>query len=435
LHGPRGALLASAPPSQLVPSEVQELLLIAGALCLSAFFGTLRWALQHALEARVLAHAPTERARARLAPLLDRLDSLGTSAALFKITFDVTFVALLLDTTSHGEALRGTDLLWALGIAAPVLLLVTESLPAAIARARGDALLVRVLPTYHYVQLPIAFLVGLVHAVRGALLRAVGLEDAPDSTRRFVEGLREVIADAGPARNLDEAERELIENVMDFHDVDAAEVMTPRTEIVALDLEGGLEAAPAAFAESGFSRLPVYDGSIDTIIGTISALQITEILAQDEPDQERSLRELLKPPYLVPETKLVSELLKELRAERQKMAIVLDEYGGTAGLVTMTDVVAEIVGEIVDEDPAEAIRALESGVYEVPASLHVSEVNEALGLDLPEEADFETLGGFVLAQLGRLPKIGESFTRENVEYAVAEASDRRVLKVTVSRSA
>ena len=143
------------------------------------------------------------------------------------------------------------------------------------------------------------------------------------------------------------------------------------------------------------------------------------------------LADLIRPPLLVPETKLVSTLLEEFRDGRHKMAIVLDEYGGTAGVVTLMDVIEEIVGEIQneDEDSEPAIRELADGKFEIQAALHVSEVNEALGLTLAEESDFETLAGFVLAQLGHFPREGEEFDHENVRYRVAEATDRRVLRV------
>jgi len=134
----------------------------------------------------------------------------------------------------------------------------------------------------------------------------------------------------------------------------------------------------------------------------------------------------------------MTELLAEFRAKKQKMAIVVDEYGGTAGIVTLANVIAELVGEVPDEDEDDGvspIRKREDGSYEVEATLHVSEVNEELGLDLPEEADFETLGGFVLAELGRFPQPGDGFVHDAVAFEVLEASDRRVLKVLVRRAA
>ncbi len=367
--------------------------------------------------------------------LLDRAERLAVSASIYKITCDLVFVALLVGALTADGGFDGPSVALAVAIAVPTLLLLTEALPSSIAVARGDGLLLRTLPTFHVLQLPVAWIVITLETLRAALLRAMHIQDDSRSTRRLVEGLREVAAGSSRAE-LEESERELIENVLDFKGVDAAEVMTPRTEVDAVDRETPLADVARLFAEVGHSRIPVYDDSIDNIIGTVSALAVTRELV-DGQGRTADLGSLVRPPLLVPETMLVSELLKSFRAEKQKMAIVVDEYGGTAGLVTLTDVLEELVGEIRDEfqEPEEGVRELNPGLFEVQAGLHVSEVNEALGLDIPEEEDYETLGGYVLAELGRLPAAGESFQKDLVTFSVAEASDRRVLKVRVQRSA
>ena len=162
-------------------------------------------------------------------------------------------------------------------------------------------------------------------------------------------------------------------------------------------------------------------------------MRFTEI----EPPEKFDIRSAMRPAFFVPATKPLRDLLHDFRVQKVHIAIVLDEYGGTAGLVTLGDVVAEIVGDVPDEHevPGEAMRQVDEGVFEVPAALHVSDVNEALGLDIPEEEDYETLGGFVLAELGHFPRQGERFKRGEIEYAIVEASDRRVLRVAVCRSA
>lgn len=423
------------PPPTLVRSDLEGILWISLVLLLSVFFGTLRAALQRSHPARVLGTLPPHR-RARYEPLLERADRLAASAAILKITSDLVFVTLLVAFTAQDAPLQWTHLLLALGIAAPSLMLLTEALPLAVARARGDRLLLAVLPTFHVLQLPVALLVIGVESARRAILRVMGLRDDSSSARKIVEGLRDVIEDASISGDLHETEREIIENVMEFRDVDVAAVMTPRTEIHAVDVENGLAAAIEAFGNFGHSRIPVYEESIDTIIGTINALEVTKAAAQGALDRTQ-LRDALRPAYFVPETKHVSELLVEFRTQKQKIAIVLDEYGGTAGLVTLGDLIAEIVGDIQDEyqQPEVPMRELEDGVVEVQGALHVTEVNEALDLDIPESEDFETLAGFVLAELGHFPREGESFVRGDVQFSVAEASDRRVLRVLVKRSA
>jgi magnesium and cobalt exporter, CNNM family len=404
-------------------------------LALAGILSTLRAALGRSLPARVLEPVSSEHRRTRLAHLLERADTLSVSAGLYTVICDLLFLSLLVNALGSGGELGLPQVTLAIAIAAPALLLFTETLPAAIARAWGDQLLVRALPTFYLAQLPVAWIVVVLEALRGALLRALGIHDDASASRKLVEGLREV-AEGADSVELEPSERELIENVLDFKGVDAAEVMTPRTEVHAAPIDASMDDAAQVFAEAGHSRIPVYEDSVDNIVGTVSSLEVTKALAEGRLESV-ALRDLVRPPLLVPETKLVSELLKEFRAEKQKMAIVVDEYGGTAGLVTLTDVLEELVGEIPDEyeEAEEGVRELGDGLFEVQAGLHVSEVNEVLGLDIPEEEDFETLGGFVLAELGRLPREGESFAHQEVTFSVAEASDRRVLKVRVQRSA
>lgn len=427
------AVLAALLPLSTPQSPLERVLWILLALILSGLLGTLRAALARSLPSRVLSGARSEGHRARLEPLLERADRLALSAGIYKITCDLVFVALLVGWLTADGDFDVTHVTLAVLTAAPALLLLTEALPGSIARAWGDDLLLRALPLFQLVQLPVAWIVVALEALRGAALRALHIEEESRSSRKLVEGLREV-AEGAPSTELAASEKELIENVLEFRGVDAAEVMTPRTEIDGISDERSVSDVARLFAEVGHSRIPVYEDSIDNIIGTISALAATKALVTDEPAQ---LRDLVRPPLLVPETMLVPELLEQFRSEKQKIAIVVDEYGGTAGIVTLTDVLEELVGEIHDEykEDEEPVRELEPGLYEVQAGLHVSEVNEALGLEIPEEEDYETLGGFVLAELGRLPSEGESFHHDNVTYSISEASDRRVLKVRVQRSA
>ena len=188
---------------------------------------------------------------------------------------------------------------------------------------------------------------------------------------------------------------------------------------------------------TGHSRIPVYDRSLDRIVGVAYAHEILQAVASGDLGR-RELSALLRPVLFVPETKPASELLAEFRRKRQKIAIVLDEYGGTSGLVTMGDIVTELVGDMPGElgqtEPAPITRQGD-GRFEILGTTRVSEVNRDLGLELSEEEDFETLAGFVLAELGRFPKKGESFERDGATFTVSEASDRRVLRVEVRLTA
>jgi CBS domain containing-hemolysin-like protein len=252
-----------------------------------------------------------------------------------------------------------------------------------------------------------------------------------------VAGLREVIEDSEISGRLDETEKEIIGNVMEFRDVDVAAVMTPRIKLVAADVDDGLLAAAQKLADSGHSRVPVYEGTLDTIIGTVSARDIVQVLATGKLHETPSAKH---------------RALGLLRARDQAHPRADERAAARAhGARDRARRVRRHRGPGHDRrhrrrdrgrDPRRVRRGRTArcapppgGAAEVDATLHVSEVNELLELDLPEESDFETLGGFVLAQLGRFPQRGESFQHAEAEYTVTDASDRRVLKVRVRKLA
>lgn len=415
--------------------EAQTLAIAAGVLFLSGLFATLRQAMARAITKRVLARVPEGDSRSRLELNLSRIDNLATSAGVLAMGSGLVFTALILKWFARGQELGGPSLLAGVAVSVPILWITDDVLARAVAQRHGDRLLVTLLPAFSAFQAPLAALAWTFDHARRGVMRLFGLRDDMDTKREIVAGLREVIEDSEISGNLDDTERELIGNVMEFRDVDVAAVMTPRTEAEACDISDGLLGAAQICSRSGHSRIPIYEGTLDTIVGTVSARDLVQVVAADKLETAL-LSEILHPAYFVPETKHISELLAELRREKIKMAIVLDEYGGTAGLVTVGDIISEIVGEIPDEydtDEPSPIRHFQDGTAEVEASLHVTEVNEALNLDIPEEADYETLGGFVLSELGHFPANGEAFTRGDTEYAIIEANDRRVLKVRVKR--
>ena len=407
------------------------------ALGLAATSAVGRRSLAQSDPARVLEAEPSAERRARLEPLLVKADRLVTSASIVEQASSLTFAICTLLVLGGEAPGRLSVVLETIALCVPALWFATDALARAVALRGGDTILRRTLPVFHALQLPVEALTAAFEVVRRGVLRLFGQRDDPESTRRIVAGLRDVIDEAEISGHLDETEKEIIGNVMEFRDVDVAAVMTPRTKLAAADVEGGVLAAARLLAETGHSRIPVYETSLDTIIGVVSARDLVAAFANGRA-QEADLRELLHPAYFTPETKRVRELLSELRRARVEIAIVLDEYGGTAGLVTVGDIIGEIVGEIpdeYDEDAPAPIRHLAGGAAEVDATLHVSEVNEALELELPEHRDFETLAGFVLAHFGRFPKRGEKFESEGAEFAVVDATDRRVLKVRVRKLA
>ncbi|NLE38971.1 MAG: HlyC/CorC family transporter, partial [Pirellulaceae bacterium] len=210
------------------------------------------------------------------------------------------------------------------------------------------------------------------------------------------------------------------------------EIMTPRTDMVSISVRASWNETLDFVIEQGHTRIPAFDKNRDDIVGVLYAKDLLPELAKGVDRETPSWTALLREPYFVPETKPIDVLLQEFQRHRQHMAVVLDEYGGVSGLVTMEDVLEEIVGEITDEydpDLIEGIRPVGENAFELLGNVHVDEVNERLGLDLPEEGEFDTIGGFVFSELGHVPIVGEEVTWSRARITVLEATRRRILRL------
>ena len=236
---------------------------------------------------------------------------------------------------------------------------------------------------------------------------------------------------------LEEDAREMIEGVIELGDADVSEIMTPRTDMHMVQVDTPWDEIVAEAIESGHTRVPVYDQNRDDIIGILYSKDLLPELATGAPDSRTPIRDLMRRPVFVPETKPVDDLLTMFQQLRTHIAVVLDEYGGVSGLVTIEDALEEIVGEIVDEYDAEVdeeIRRVDDDTCEALGRTHVDQINEAMNLDLPDDGDFDTIGGFVFTELGRVPLPGESLTwQDRVRIQVLEATRRRIDRVRVQR--
>lgn len=231
----------------------------------------------------------------------------------------------------------------------------------------------------------------------------------------------------------DQATSELIHAVFEFRDKVARDVMVPRTEVVALDVETPVKELLRRLAEEGHSRLPVYREGLDQIVGTLHARDLVPLMEHPE---LIVLRDLVRPPHFVPWSKPVDQLLREMQKRHIHMAVVVDEYGGVMGICTLEDVLEEIVGEIGDEFEVEQGKGVEAhadGTFTVRADVPVAEFNRLAGGSLPEDAQYETVGGFLNALAGAIPAAGDRFFHRNWLFTVAEATPRRVLKVRAAR--
>ncbi len=251
------------------------------------------------------------------------------------------------------------------------------------------------------------------------------------------EEIRTIVSEGHREGLLEEDAREMIEGVIELGDVAVSHIMTPRTEMHMLAVDTALDEILDDIIEWGHSRVPVYDKSREDIAGILHIKDLLPELAKDPDQRRQSIRSLLRPTLFVPETKPVDELLALFQQSRTHIAVVLDEYAGVSGLVTIEDALEEIVGEIVDEydkETEEDIHKIDDDTCETLGRAHVDEINERMGFDLPESEDFDTIGGFVFAEFGRVPAVGESLTwQDAIRVTVLEATRRRVNRVRLER--
>jgi len=254
-----------------------------------------------------------------------------------------------------------------------------------------------------------------------------GDEASDEEIEAFIDvGTREGI--------LEPQEGEMLWSIVDFGDTQAKSVMTPRIDIVGAPSDAPLESLAERFVESGHSRLPIFEGSIDHVVGILHIRDLLRALRSPEP---APLAAILKPPLFVPETKPLGELLKELQARHQQIAVVVDEYGGTAGLVTVEDLLEEIVGEITDEHDAQGaeIEPLGEGAYRLDGRAHIEVLEELFQVKVEDDAGYETVAGLIFTALGHVPEVGETVEAEGLRFTVEAVADRRIEKVHVERIA
>lgn len=317
------------------------------------------------------------------------------------------------------------------GLVLGVLLFVVlgKTMPYAVGEHRAEGVLDASLPALEFLGKLLSPLAWFFNGISTITLRVFNVGEVDEA-----EELKDEILSAALAGEnqgvLDEAAMDVIENLMEFRDVEVTEAMTPRIDVDYLDADMDFPAMIETARSSGRSRLPVTDGgNLDKIVGVVLAKDLLIAPGGDAPDPKALLRE----PFFVPETKRVADLLKELRQRRLHMALVVDEYGGTAGVVTIEDLIEELIGEIDDEHDKHAIpiRRLSDSELDVDGKVHLDQLNEDFGTKLPEDEDVETVGGFMALRLGRIPARGDVVTLNGTALTVTEADARRVARVHI----
>jgi CBS domain containing-hemolysin-like protein len=285
---------------------------------------------------------------------------------------------------------------------------------------------------FYWILLP--FTVVLERLTHG-LVRLFGGAMSKEGPAVTDEDIEDLIKLGGREGSLDEHKGELLSSVMEFGDTLVKEVLVPRTDVISFSLNDSFEKIVDVIKEQRFSRYPVYEESIDRVIGIFFVKDMLDDL-QGNQIREFDIRSRLRPPFYVPETKRISELMRELQVNKVHMAIVVDEFGGTAGIVTIEDIIEEIFGEIYDEYDDEEepdIQEMADGSFVADARMSIRDLEHTLSLDFPDDSDYETLGGFIVMQAGKVPEMQEEIRWNGLRFTVLEADNTKVSRVVINR--
>ena len=316
-----------------------------------------------------------------------------------------------------------------------IVLLFGESVPKSYAVENTDTWAIRIarpLKLTEYLLFPLVVLFDYLTRKVNTLTGSTAAIETPYVTR---DEIQEMIESGEREGVLEEDEHEMLTRIFRFKNTIVKEVMTPRLDVTAVPIDADVSEAIATSIQSGHAQLPVYEGSLDNILGVVHIRELVRDLNFGENDPgELDLEDLIEPTLHVPESKNVDELLTELRENRMNMAIVIDEFGTTEGLVTVEDMIEEIVGEILKTDEEAPIEEIDDCTVVVRGEVIIEDVNEALDIELPEGEEFETIAGFIFNRAGRLVEEGEEIVYEEVTITVEEVENTRIVQVRLEKA-
>ncbi len=403
---------------------------LIGAVCVlfQAFFSGSEIAMISASRSKLRAKASRGDRGARLAETF-----LARPQVLLATTLMGTNIALVAFSVTMALALVGRDggELMSIALVSPFTLVLGEVIPKSLFQQHADALATKVVYPLRLVSLVMRPAIWLLGGFAGAVSGLFG----SDRSRTFVtrdELAMLIEAEAGATAEISADEREMIANVLELSEATAGEIMVPLSEVTALAEETTVGEAALEVADKQHSRMPVYRERVDNIIGI---LHVFDLLQAGPQAKSRTVAEVARPAMYVPENKPAAELLVELQRSGHHLAVVVDEYGGAVGVVTVEDILEEVVGDIEDEYDVRPspIRTERPGVWRLEARTSVERVNRELKLDLPLSDDYETVAGLVLEQLKRIPAPGEALTIGVATIRIIAASDRAVEEVQITR--
>ncbi len=367
-----------------------------------------------------------------LQPTVDHADELVFITAVCRLLCNILTLIFVLVIFQKSSLDPWLHYLAAFIVAGVITLLVSVVLPQPIASHAAELAISVCAGFLYWLRLLFKPLLA-INAAMNALARRAAGDDGEEAEQEKIEQQIFTAVEAGEKEGLvDPSERQMIESVIEFRNTTVGQIMTARPDIIALESTSPLLVIKETIEQTGHSRLPVYEETLDRITGVLYARDLLHFVGQSGIGFD--MKVAVRPAFYVPETKPLKDLLRDFRLLKIHMAIVLDEYGGTAGIVTIEDVLEELVGEISDEhEPQEEamVKKIDDRTWEADARIELKELNRLLPLDLPEDADYQTLGGFLSTMVGRIPEKGAAVSQGGARFTVLESEPQRVIRVKI----
>ncbi|MBN1796235.1 MAG: HlyC/CorC family transporter [Sedimentisphaerales bacterium] len=370
--------------------------------------------------------------------LIKNSEKIILACSCYRLIFTICIIMLLLWLFSAApeHALDFIDYLLSFIVSLAVFSIFSLIVPHACAKYAGEKILCKSYLTLRFFTTllwPALYVFGFYDRL---IKRLAGITETTEE-ERLEEKEEEFLTDLENQRIdgvVDVEEQEMIENVLELTDTTAGEILTPRTDVTAIEASSDLNTILEIITKAGHSRYPVFEENIDKIIGLVYAKDLLTEIGNNL--AEFRLTDKLRDAYFVPETKSLRELLHEFQNTKQHIAVVLDEYGGTAGIVTLEDILEELVGEITDEyekTPPKPVRKVNDDTIETDARIYIDDLNDEFELGLPEDEDYDTIGGFVFSYLGYIPKTDEQFEYKNLRFVITEAEPRKIITIRIQK--
>jgi putative hemolysin len=404
---------------------------VACATLASLLFASLNYALRSLSRSRLELYLERRRKLKWLDPTMEHREELVVVTAVGRLIANMLIALTLFDALNRSFAHPHHAFWLAAAISLVLTFFFSVALPQALADIAGAAFVGAAALPLHILRTALAPFTRITNLVETRVQNTVGGTELPES-EKLEEELLSVVEEGEKEGVVDKQERVMIESAIGFRDMTAAEIMTPRADIEALSVDSTLEQIQAAIEKTGHSRIPVYRGSVDQIVGILYARDLLHLLGKAPVAFD--IKSITRPAFFIPETKTLRDLLHDFRLQKVHMAVVLDEYGGTSGLVTIEDMLEELLGDISDEhEPQELpmFRKIDDLISEADARLPIDQLNRLTGLSLPEDAGYDTLGGFISTTLGRIPQKGSVLEQSGAKFTVLEAEPQRVKRLRI----